>query len=261
MAELRGETLLDISGLRKSYGERHVADGVDLCLHRGEIIGLMGGSGSGKSTILKLIIGLEKPDSGKVWFAGEELTCLSERQLLPVRSGIGFVFQNGALFDSLSVEENVSYPLHRHTMMSEKEIREKVNERLKLVGMENTNSLYPAQLSGGMQKRAGLIRATILDPQLVLFDEPTAALDTANVRNFVDQVHRIRKRQGLSGILVSHDVPSIIAICDRIAILHEGKIHAFDEVAAIRASRDPVVRSLMDIDYDGSEGVQHEQAS
>jgi phospholipid/cholesterol/gamma-HCH transport system ATP-binding protein len=233
--------ILELKDLHKAYGEKQVHRGVSFALRKGEILCLFGGSGSGKSVILRSIIGLEKPDQGAILFEGRDLTQLQEHELFPIRTRISYVFQNGALFDSLSVEENLSYPLREHTNMSPREIHERVEEMLELIDMKGSNDLLPAELSGGMQKRAGLARAIILNPSIILFDEPTAGLDPANTARLLENIKKLKAR-GITGIFVTHDIPAALEIADRIAILHQGKIHAIDTADIIRHSSDPVVR-------------------
>lgn len=222
---------------------------VNFDLEKQEILGLMGPSGSGKSILLKLIIGLMKPSQGEVWFQGKDLTRMTEHELAHVRAKIGYVFQEGALFDSLTIEENLSYPLRRHTEMKDQEIIDTVNMRLELLGLQNTNELYPGQISGGMRRRVGLLRATMLLPSLVLFDEPTSGLDPMNVENFVVQISRVRNDYGISGIFVTHDPAAAIALCDRIALLWEGRLR-FVRVGEIMKSQDPIIRSFFKMHYD-----------
>jgi phospholipid/cholesterol/gamma-HCH transport system ATP-binding protein len=235
---------LDVVDLHKSFGEKRVHQGVSFQLYRGEILGLFGGSGTGKSVILRSIIGLEHPDSGRIVFEGQDLTQLNERSLLTVRTKIAYVFQNGALFDSLTVEENLAYPLREHTELGDKEIRQKVNAMLELIDMKGTNNLLPNELSGGMQKRAGLARATILDPRIILFDEPTAGLDPVNTRRLLHNILKLKSR-GITGIFVTHDIPSAFEIADRIAILYNGKIYTIDTVENMKRSSDPLVQSFV----------------
>lgn len=243
------EVVLSVQGVSKSFGDRRVHDNVSFDVRRGEILGLMGPSGGGKSLILKIIIGLVRPDSGRVHFDREDICSLKESDLYHVRTRIGYVFQSGALFDSMTVEENLSYPLQKHTRKSPEEIAQVVRQRLRLVDLAGTEELYPAQLSGGMQKRAGLARATILDPSVVLFDEPTAGLDPINIRRLVYRVNYIRKSRNLSGIFVSHDFSSLAAVSDRVAFLWDSRIHAIGTVDEIRISPDPVIQSFVNTDY------------
>lgn len=242
---------LDLRDLHKRFGSKVVHRGVSFQLHEGEIIGLLGGSGTGKSVILRSIIGLEKPDQGSIIFNGQDIVQLNEDQLNKVRTKIAYVFQNGALFDSLTVEDNLAYPLREHTQLSEEEIHRKVNEMLELIDMPGSNDLYPAELSGGMQKRAGLARATILGPHVILFDEPTAGLDPVNTHRLIQNIKKL-KSTGITGIFVTHDLPAAFEICDRLAILYQGKIYAIDTVANIRASRDPLIRRFITGDLDAT---------
>lgn len=242
--------VLTVYNLHKSFGDKIVHRGVSFGLYEGEILALFGGSGSGKSVILRSIIGLETPDSGEIKFQGKDLARLSESELMPVRTQVGYVFQNGALFDSLTVEDNLAYPLREHSKLSEREIRERVDRMLELVDMKGSNELLPAELSGGMQKRAGLARAIILDPKIILFDEPTAGLDPVNTRRLLDNIHALKKR-GITGIFVTHDIPAALEIADRIAILYNGTIPVIDTPENLKVSKDPLVESFLS-------GVTHE---
>ena len=238
------KTALEVENLHKSFEDKHVHKGVSFTLNEGEIIGLFGGSGSGKSVILRSIIGLERPDRGRIIFEGQDVTKMTEVELYEVRKKIGYVFQNGALFDSLTVEENLSYPLEEHTTLSPRQIHERVNRMLELIDMRGSNDLLPAELSGGMQKRAGLARAIILEPSIILFDEPTAGLDPTNTKRLLDNIKKL-KEKGITGIFVTHDIPSAFEISDRIAILYQGRIPIFDTVENIKKSDDPLVKSFV----------------
>jgi phospholipid/cholesterol/gamma-HCH transport system ATP-binding protein len=235
---------LEIKDLHKTFGEKEVHKGVSFELFKGEILALFGGSGSGKSVILRSIIGLEKPDSGEIVFEGKNIIGRAERDMVETRIKIGYVFQNGALFDSLTVEENLAYPLEEHTKLPPTQIHEKVNAMLELIDMKGSNELFPNELSGGMQKRAGLARATILEPQIILFDEPTAGLDPVNTKRLLDNIHKL-KTKGITGIFVTHDIPAAFEIADRIAILYNGKIYVIDTIANIKKSKDPLVQSFI----------------
>ncbi len=206
-------------------------------------MGLFGGSGQGKSVILRSIIGLEQPDSGQILFDGKDLMTLTERELFKVRTQISYVFQNGALFDSLTVEENLAYPLHAHTELSDEEIHQKVMAVLEMIDMKQAPDLLPAELSGGMQKRAGFARSIMLDPKIVLFDEPTAGLDPVNTGRLLKNILDFRAK-GMTGIFVTHDVPAAFEICDRVAILDEGKIATILTVEEMKTSQDPLVKSF-----------------
>jgi len=252
MSEPSPKIALEIKNLHKSFGEKKVHTGVSFELYEGEILGLFGGSGTGKSVILRSIIGLEKPDAGEILFESRNIVRLSERKLIPVRTKIAYVFQNGALFDSLTVEENLSYPLREHTKLSDEEIHERVNQMLELIDMKGSNDLLPAELSGGMQKRAGLARATIIQPQIILFDEPTAGLDPVNTKRLLDNIQKL-KTKGITGIFVTHDIPSAFEIADRIAILYNGTIYVIETVEKMKLSKDPLVQSFIS----GSVGPDH----
>jgi phospholipid/cholesterol/gamma-HCH transport system ATP-binding protein len=235
---------LELRNIEKAFDEKVVHQGLNLTLQEGELMGLLGGSGSGKSVVLRSIIGLEKPDAGEILFDGRDITQLNELELIEVRKRIAYVFQNGALFDSLTVEENLAYPLQEHTNLSETEIRRRVDAMLELIDMPGSNGLLPAELSGGMQKRAGLARAIILEPKVILFDEPTAGLDPVNTKRLISNIQRLKER-GMTGIFVSHDIPTVKEIADRVAILHKGRIPIVGTVAELQNSKDPLVQSFL----------------
>ncbi|MEO5970274.1 MAG: ATP-binding cassette domain-containing protein [Bdellovibrionia bacterium] len=235
---------LEVKNLAKHFGDKVVLKDVSFQLEKGEILGLFGGSGTGKSVVLRSLIGLEKPDSGSILFEDCDIVSSTERQLLKIRTKIGYVFQNGALFDSLNIEENLAYPLEEHTKLTDAEIQNKVNEMLTLVDLKDSNKLLPNELSGGMQKRAGLARAIILEPEIILFDEPTAGLDPINTKRLLANILKLKER-GFTGIFVTHDIPSAFEIVDRIAILYKGEIYILDTVENIKKSTDPLVQSFI----------------
>ena len=237
---MSNEAALQIRGLKKSYGSKQVHRGVEFELHSGEILALFGGSGTGKSVILRSIIGLEKPDEGEILFHGQKLVGLRHSEWIEVRKRIAYVFQSGALFDSLTVYENVAYPLRAHTSLSEEQISAKISDILKLMDMGGTEDLLPGELSGGMQKRAGLARAMVLEPEILLLDEPTAGLDPTNTHRFIGNILKL-KTMGITAILVTHDIPTAFALADRIAVLDHGKIHCIETVESFQASKDPVI--------------------
>jgi phospholipid/cholesterol/gamma-HCH transport system ATP-binding protein len=234
---------LSLRHLQKSFGEKMIHKDVSFDLVSGEILGLFGGSGTGKSVILRSIIGLEQPDAGQIIFDGKDILKFAERELFPVRTQISYVFQNGALFDSSNVEDNLAYPLRAHTKLSEDEILSKVNEMLELVDMKGSNNLFPNELSGGMQKRAGFGRAIILNPKIVLFDEPTAGLDPVNTKRLITNIQGFKKR-GMTGIFVTHDIPAAFELCDRIAILNQGVIELVMSVEEMKKSDHPLVKAF-----------------
>lgn len=239
------ENILEVRNMTKRFKDKVVHDGVSFALRKGEILSLFGGSGTGKSVALRSIIGLERPDSGEIIYKGKDISKLSESELIPVRREIAYVFQNGALFDSMTVKDNLAYPLVEHTKLSDAEIDEKIAKMLELIKMQGSENLLPASLSGGMQKRVGLARAIILDPEIILYDEPTAGLDPVNTRNLTEIMDKLRSH-GRSGIFVTHDIPSALSVSDRIAILYNRKIHVIDTVENIKKSDDPVVKAFIE---------------
>lgn len=241
------ESLLSIRDLETRYGSRTIHSGLDLDVQRGELLVLFGGSGSGKSTLLRAIIGLDLPYSGSMLFEGKELMELDEEGWREIRRRVGYSFQNGALFDSLTVGENLEYPLREFTEMSAAERKEAAASMLEKVGLPGIEGLFPAELSGGMQKRVGMARTLMLDPQLILYDEPTAGLDPANSK-IIAQLMTSLKESGKTGILVTHDVPCALAVGDRIAFLGEGKIAAVQERAALERKPDEHISAYMNGD-------------
>jgi len=217
--------IIEVHDFQKSFGSKKVHKGVTFSVKKGECLGLIGGSGAGKSVILRSLIGLEKPDTGKVFIDGHDIVPLTEEDLVPFRKKVAYVFQGGALFDSMTVFDNLAYPLREHTKLAETEIAKRIKELLEEFGLGGNEHVYPAQLSGGMQKRVGLARAIIMQPEVVLYDEPTAGLDPYNTKRIQDMILRL-KQKGVTSILVTHDMPSAFAVCDRIAMLAEGKIGA-----------------------------------
>lgn len=236
--------LLELKNIQKAFGEHKVHQGISLTLNRGESLGLLGGSGTGKSVLLRSIIGLERIDEGEIYFQGNRIDQLDEDNLRPYRLKISYSFQSGALFDSINVFENIAYPLFEHTKLSYVEIREKVSDMLKLIDLEGKEEQMPSDLSGGMQKRVGMARAMILNPEIILYDEPTAGLDPSNTLNVVDVMQKL-KEKGLASIFVTHDIPSAIMLCDRIVVLHQGKIIFNDTPYNFQNSNDPIVRKFI----------------
>lgn len=236
--------ILEIKNIHKSFDEKKVHRGVSFNLKSGETIGLLGPSGTGKSILLRSIIGLEEIDEGEIYFHQKRIDTLNELELYRIRTQISYAFQNGALFDSDTVFENVAYPLFEHTKLSEKEVQIRVNEILKIVNMENATDLMPSDLSGGMQKRIGLARAIILNPEIILYDEPTAGLDPVNVEMVLEIMNKFRLK-GMSGIFVTHDIPAAKKICDRILILKDGKIGFNGTIEEFENSNDIYVQSFL----------------
>jgi phospholipid/cholesterol/gamma-HCH transport system ATP-binding protein len=239
------EIILELKNLKKRFKDKVVHDGLNLSLLRGEILAIFGGSGTGKSVALRSIIGLERPDSGEIIFQGRDISKIPETRLIDVRKKIAYVFQNGALFDSMTVRENLAYPLLEHTALDDAGIEARIAKMLELIKMQGSENLLPASLSGGMQKRVGLARAIILEPEIILYDEPTAGLDPQNTKNLVEIMDTLRKH-GTSGIFVTHDIPAALDVADRIAILYNKKMHVVDTVENIKKSDDPVVKAFIE---------------
>lgn len=213
-----------VTGLRKSFGTQTVLNGIDLSVAAGETVAVLGRSGGGKSVLLKLLIGLLAPDSGSIRILGQEITGLTTEQLNEIRKKMGFLFQQAALYDSLSVEENVDFPLSRHTRLPASERRAKVRELLASVGMEQDQEKMPAQISGGMQKRVGLARALALDPEILLFDEPTAGLDPITAGEIARLIVDLRHKRNITSIVVTHDIHSAKVFADRLVLIQGGNI-------------------------------------
>lgn len=228
--------LINVSHFCKSFEGKVIHEDVSFRLMKGECLGLVGGSGAGKSVLLRSLIGLERPDSGSIVFDGEELTTLPEKEFIRIRKRIAYVFQGGALFDSMTVFENLAYPLRAHTQLTEQEIHDRVMAQLAEFALEKTEQLYPGELSGGMQKRVGLARSIILNPEVILYDEPTAGLDPANTRNIQSLILRLKER-GVTSILVTHDMPTAFAVCDRLSLLRQGRIVANGTVKELKDAK------------------------
>ncbi len=235
-AEKSQQFQIRIRDLHKSFGEHHVLRGIDLDIERGKINIVIGGSGQGKSVLMKHLMGLLKPDQGHIYVDGEDIVSLGEYELNPIRRKFGMLFQYAALFDSLTVEENVGFPLFEHTRKHSAEVRTEVKKRLDALGLAGTEKKYPAELSGGMRKRVGLARALILKPEILLYDEPTTGLDPVATKNVDDMIRDISKETGVTSVVISHDMASTFRIADRISMLYEGKI-------VVSGSPDEVLRS------------------
>ena len=227
------------------YGNKIVMQNLSLDIVEGAITCIIGLSGAGKSTILRLLNGLKKPDSGRVYVKGQDITEMRERDLIDLRRTIGFAFQFSALFDSLSIGENVALPLREHTKMADAEIRKLVAETLESVGLAHIEDRFPAELSGGMVKRAGFARAVVTNPQAVLYDEPTTGLDPIITHVLTETIVKLQERLNGTAVVVSHDLESIYLMADYIAMLFEGAIVAYGTVDEIRKSPNPIVQQFL----------------
>jgi len=233
--------MIKIVNLKKSFNSHEVLKGVNLVIPGDKITFIMGRSGTGKSVLLKHIVGLLKPDEGEIWFENQDITKLSERQLQAIRKKIGFLFQEGALFDSMTVAENVAFPLKEHTNLSKKEIEKKVEELLSAVELFEAQDKYPSELSGGMKKRAALARTLALNPQVILFDEPTTGLDPILQITIMDLIKKIKETFHLTCVIISHDLLLAYKYADYIAFLDQGLIIEEGDVEKIKASTQPFV--------------------
>lgn len=230
-----------VKALRKSFGEQTVLNGIDLTVAPGENLAVLGRSGTGKSVLLKLIIGLQQPDSGSICIHGQEIAGLPMDRLNEIRKKIGFLFQQAALYDSLTVEENVAFPLDRHLKISAAERKERVRELLSNVGMDHDLDKLPSEISGGMQKRVGLARALALEPDILLFDEPTAGLDPITAAEIDKLIVQLKKRRKITSVVVTHDIRGAKTFSDRLALMDQGNIVAEGTFEDLQKSRDKFV--------------------
>jgi len=243
--------MIELKGVTKSFGSQTVLNGVNLEIPEGMITAVIGPSGEGKSVLLKHMIGLMRPESGSVVVDGEEITGLGRSGLNRVREKFGMLFQNAALFDSLTVFENVAFPLQEKTSLSDAEIAQRVRDALLQVGLSGVDAKYPDQLSGGMKKRVGLARALLMNPRIILFDEPTTGLDPVICRAIHQMIKQTHSRFGYTAVVVSHEIPEIFDISDRVAVLYRGGIIQSGTPEEIRNSTDPAVRQFISGSLEG----------
>ncbi len=243
--------LIEVRNLRQTLSGQEILKGVDLNVPKGQTLVLLGQSGGGKSVFLKHLIGLMRPLSGSIKIEGLEISRLSERELEPVRRKIGMLFQDGALFDSMTVFDNVAFPLRERGERSEKVIRDKVARSLELVSLQGQENKMPVNLSGGMRKRASLARAVISEPSCILYDEPTAGLDPIVSDTINRLIRRLQSQLKVTSIVVTHDMTSTNHVADQVALLREGRIHFTGTLSALHSSTDPVLRDFI-------EGRSHE---
>lgn len=240
------EPILEVEDLHKSYDDHDVLFGIDFELQDGECLVILGGSGSGKSVLLRQLNGLETPDRGHVRFHGRDLGPLTERELFAVRRHIGMLFQGGALFDSMTVADNVAFPLREHTDLSEDEIAEKIRERLEMVQLDGIQEKLPADLSGGMKKRVALARSLALDPEVMLWDEPTTGLDPRTSATIAQLVLRTGDHLGIASVVVTHDLSLARTVGDRVAFLHRGSFRFLGTWDDADRSDDEHLRPFLD---------------
>jgi phospholipid/cholesterol/gamma-HCH transport system ATP-binding protein len=251
MSAHSGKNLIEVSDLRQTFGDQEILRGVNLNIPRGETIVLLGQSGGGKSVFLRHLIGLIRPLSGSIKVDGEEIAHLDERQLEPVRRKVGMLFQDGALFDSMTVSDNVAFPLRERGERNERTVREKVARALELVSLQGQEGKMPSNLSGGMRKRAALARAIITEPACILYDEPTAGLDPIVSDTINKLIRRLQSQLKVTSIVVTHDMISTDHIADRVALLRDGRIHFDGTLKDLHSSTDPVITDFI-------EGRSHE---
>jgi phospholipid/cholesterol/gamma-HCH transport system ATP-binding protein len=239
------EFVVELKDVRKSFDSNQVLRGVTFGLRKGTMLAVMGGSGAGKTVLLRIVAGLVPPDAGEVWLFDTRIDQMTEEQMLPLRRRTGFVFQGAALFDSLTVFENVAFPLREHTTMSVGEITDRVHRLLALVGLHDVDDLLPAELSGGMRKRVGIARALVMEPEVVFFDEPTAGLDPTNARLVAELIVELHKGVCDTAIIVTHDAEFADRVANQMAILHQGRFADIGTPAEIHRSSNPDVRRFL----------------
>ena len=237
--------VIEIINLHKAFNKKHVLQGVNLHIESGETMVVIGGSGSGKSVLIKHVIGLLMPDEGSIVVDGVDISNLSENDMNELRKKYGMLFQGAALFDSLTVWENVGFSLMQHTRLSKEEIKEKAKQKLEMVGLKGVEELMPSELSGGMRKRVGLARAIAIEPQIILYDEPTTGLDPIMADAINDLIIEMKKRLNVTSIAITHDMVSAYKIADKIAMLYEGRIQEVGTPDEIKRSANPIVRQFI----------------
>jgi phospholipid/cholesterol/gamma-HCH transport system ATP-binding protein len=239
------DLFVEFVDVHKAYGSKQVLRGANLKVYRGEVLVILGGSGTGKSVTLRHMLGLEAPDSGRVIVEDEDVTDLPEEEFYRVRKKFGMLFQSGALFDSMTVFENVAFPLREHTEMSEEEIARSVREKLELVNLPNTAHLMPVDLSGGMRKRVGLARSIVLDPKMILYDEPTTGLDPITSQKINELIIDLQTKLNVTSVVVTHDIQSAFSVGDRIAFLNKGVFEWVGTMDEARDSDHPILREFL----------------
>lgn len=238
--------VIEINGLRKSFSGIEVLKGVDLSVMEGKTTVIVGGSGQGKSLIIKHILGLLRPDSGSVKVYGKEMTNISKKKLKEIRMDFGVLFQGTALFDSMNVYDNIALPLRERTTMSEEDISAIVNDKIEMMDIAGSGEKYPAQISGGMKKRVGLARALVLNPKIIFFDEPTTGLDVAKSNEIYRIFFKTQQKLQYTAVIVSHDVPKIFKLADYVALLHNGVVQGCLTPDEFQLSEDPIIKNFVE---------------
>jgi phospholipid/cholesterol/gamma-HCH transport system ATP-binding protein len=244
------EPIIRFCGVKKAFGDNEVLSGVDLEIPRGKTTVILGPSGTGKSVLIKLLVGLIEPDGGAIFIDGVDITAAGVHEMFAFRKRVGMLFQDGALFDSMTVAENIGFPLRRHSDLSEEKIAAAVTMRLEQVGLPGTENLLPSALSGGMRKRVSLARAIILEPEILLFDEPNSGLDPITSDEIDALIARMKAELGITFIVISHDIVGAFAIADKIAMLYKGQLVAEGSPDELLASRTPIVRQFLSRNID-----------
>lgn len=245
------EPIISYKGVQKAFGPNVIYTDLTVDVYEGETLAIVGGSGTGKSVLLKFLIGLLEPEAGSIIFRGKEITEMTESDLIGVRRNISYVFQLSALFDSLTVHENIAYPLREHLKLTDQEISERVENNLEMVGLPGSGHLYPAELSGGMKKRIGLARAIAIEPKVILWDEPTTGLDPTNTRRISELIVKMQKKLGVTSLVVTHDMWSAFFVADRIALLHDKKIAQVGEKETVRKQEDCPIMQFVNGEMEG----------
>ena len=239
------DAAISLRNVSKSFGSHTVLQDISFDVPRGKVSAVMGPSGTGKSVLLKNVIGLLRPDQGEIWVDGEETVRMGERDLYRVRRKFGVLFQDGALFGSLNIFDNIAFPLREHTRKSEKEIREITLEKASLVGLLDHLKKFPGEVSGGMKKRAGLARALAMDPEIILFDEPDSGLDPVRVSYLDELIKKIQEETGATFLIITHNIASVMRTSDYIAVLYQARLVKFAAKEEMRTSDDPLIRQFL----------------
>jgi phospholipid/cholesterol/gamma-HCH transport system ATP-binding protein len=253
VSEQANGVVIELAGVHKAFGRQPVLRGVDLSIREGETTTILGGSGSGKSVCLKHMIGLLRPDRGRVRVLDTDITDLPEHELIETRTAVSMIFQSAALFDSLSVFENVAYPLREHRRWTEEQVAQRVAESLAAVGLPGVERKMPSELSGGMRKRVGVARGVALEPRVILYDEPTTGLDPANHRRIGDLIGTLQEELHVTSVVVTHELELCFAVSDRVALLKDGRIAVQGSAEEMRGSDHPDVRAFLDGERDTPE--------